>query len=84
MSDQYDKAAAALLPTLTTQELAELLRQKDEEHRHKVRIVSAMLELLGGQVFLPLHALKDAPGYQEMPGGHSGDVVLTSSAVSPR
>lgn len=77
-ADHYDHAAAGMLATLTQDALSELLRQYDEEHKRSTRIISALLELLGGQTYLPRHVMDNTPGYEALPGQHSGDLVLRS------
>lgn len=83
VSDQFDYAAAEMMGHLTQDKLAKLLRGTDEllakidsEHRYRVRLVSALLELTGGQAYIPGHALKDTPGYETAPGEHAGDLLL--------
>ena len=56
-----------------------LMQAHDAEHKTHVRIVSALLELLGGQAVLPRHALKNAPGYQMISGPNAGDITLQSA-----
>lgn len=82
-SDQFDDLAKSAHPRLSPDDLAKLFRDTDQlmiahdqEHRDNVRIISALLELLGGQVVLPRHALKDAPGYQMVSGPGAGDITL--------
>ena len=72
-------------PLLSQDGLAKIFRDADTmmkahdlEHKNAVRIISALLELLGGQAVLPRHALKNAPGYQMMSGPSAGDVTLQS------
>lgn len=67
-----------MLQTLTQDALAELLRRHDQDHRQSTLVISALLELLGGQAHLPFHALQNAPGYQCTPGAHSGDLILSA------
>jgi hypothetical protein len=77
-----------LLPSRTPSDLAhvdqaltQLMESRDEDRRRYTRIVSALLDLLGGQAVLPRHALDNAPGYQ---AGctMSGDLVLQSVLVA--
>lgn len=72
-------------PRLSQDGLAKIFRDADAmmqahdfEHKNSVRIISALLELLGGQVVLPRHALKNAPGYQMLSGPTAGDITLQS------
>jgi hypothetical protein len=83
--DQFDDMAMSSIRTLTQDGLAKLYRDTDAlmkgadgEHKDYVRIVSALLELLGGQAVLPRHALKNAPGYQMVAGPCGGDITLQS------
>ena len=83
--DQFDDLAKSAHPRLSQDGLAKLFRdtdtlmkQHDTEHKDSVRIISALLELLGGQVVLPRHALKNAPGYQTIPGPGAGGITLQS------
>jgi hypothetical protein len=83
--DQYVVSAKAMLSFLTEDKLAKILRrideisrQRDQENRQSSLIISSLLELLGGQAFLPNHALQNAPGFEAAEGEHSGDLVLRS------
>lgn len=73
------------MPTLSQDRLAKLLRDTEglievanHERRQHNAVVSALLELLGGQAFLPKHVLDSVEGFQSSPGEHAGDIVLTS------
>jgi hypothetical protein len=55
------------------------MKQADTAHKESVRIISALLELLGGNAVLPRHALKNAPGYQMFQGPNAGDITLQSA-----
>jgi len=80
--------AVSAMPTLTVKTLArlyrtttQLLEGRDQEHRQHVLIVSALLELLGGQAVLPEHALQNASGYQSRMTTN-GDLMLQSEAIT--
>ena len=84
--DQFDDMAKSAMPRLTQDGLAKIFRDSDAlmkthdgEHKSSVRIISALLELLGGQAVLPRHALKNAPGYQMIAGPNAGDITLHSA-----
>jgi hypothetical protein len=69
--DPFLRMAESTLPTLTIEVLAKLYRNQaalaeshDREHKDHVLVVSALLELLGGQALIPQHALANAPGFQ--------------------
>ncbi len=83
--EKYLVAAKEILPGLTVPRLAVLLQrideisgQRDQENRKDTLVISALLELLGGMAFLPVHALENAPGYECIPGEHAGDLLLRS------
>ena len=85
-SDPYLVSARELRPHMTDERLAQILRrideisrQRDAENRQSALIISALLELLGGQVFLPKHALEDSPGFEISQGEHSGDLLIHSA-----
>ena len=80
--DQFHELAASVLPTLTVDQLADLYRSSsnlldscNKERLRHASVVSALLELLGGQAILPKHALENTPGYQTARTG-DGDLVL--------
>jgi hypothetical protein len=81
--DKYDYMAADAMTVMTQDSLAKIFRdtaelmvQKDCEHRNNVLVISALLELLGGHTVLPAHALKNALGYESIPGPAAGDITL--------
>jgi hypothetical protein len=86
-ADQYLVSARELLPSLTEERLAKILKrideisaQRDREHHDSALVISALVELLGGEAFLPRHALQNAPGYEAHPGSSAGDLLLRSAS----
>ena len=86
--DQYDDMARSAFSTLTVDNLAHtyrvaarLMESRDQDRKRYVLIVSALLELLGGQAVIPTHALQNAPGYQVL-RTTSGDLLLQSEAIT--
>ena len=74
-----------MLPSLTEEKLKQLLRrideisaQRDRENRQSTYVISALLDLLGGEAFLPDHAIRNAPGYEAYQGSSPGDLLLRS------
>ena len=79
-----------MLPGMTQDRLAELLRQNDkltgghdETLKGQALIISALLELLGGHAFLPSHAVQNATGFETTPGEHAGDLHLSVPSRAP-
>lgn len=74
-----------MLPSLTQEKLEQILRrideisaQRDRENKQSTLVISALLDLLGGEAFLPDHALRNAPGYEAGQGPSPGDLFIRS------
>jgi hypothetical protein len=60
------------------QSAEKLMVLRDAERSSYIKIVSALLDLAGGQAVIPPHALANAPGYQ-IAHGQDGDLILQSA-----
>ena len=89
--DVFDDLAEAAFTSLTKEGLAKIFRDaqgiikaKEDEHLLRVRIVSCLLDLLGGQAVIPGHVLRNAVGYQTFPGNRAGDITIVINGFHDR